>query len=122
MGSGNAALARAVHGVFAGAGVVLLDEPTAQLDVRGETEIFERILEATRGCTTILVSHRFNTVRKADRICVIEDGRVIELGTHEELLALGGRYATMYRLQAARFAAGEAELDDQGREVVGESL
>ncbi|MCB0991009.1 MAG: ABC transporter ATP-binding protein [Acidimicrobiales bacterium] len=116
------ALARAVHGVFAGAGVVLLDEPTAQLDVRGETEIFERILEATRGCTTILVSHRFNTVRKADRICVIEDGRVIELGTHEELLALGGRYATMYRLQAARFAAGEAELDDQGREVVGESL
>lgn len=116
------ALARAVHRVAAGAGVVLLDEPTAQLDIRGETEIFERILDATKDCTTILVSHRFNTVRKADRICVVEQGRVIELGSHDELLELNGRYATMYRLQAARFAAGEAEIDDQGKEVVGETL
>ena len=72
--------------------MVLLDEPTAQLDVRGEAEIFERILAETRHCTTILVSHRFSTVRQADRICVVEDGAVVELGTHDELMALGGRY------------------------------
>jgi ABC-type multidrug transport system fused ATPase/permease subunit len=92
-----------------GAGVVLLDEPTAQLDVRGEAEIFERILAATRRCTTILISHRFSTVRHADRICVVEDGRVIELGTHAELMALGGRYRTMFNLQAQRFVEPEEE-------------
>jgi ABC-type multidrug transport system fused ATPase/permease subunit len=92
-----------------GAGLVLLDEPTAQLDVRGEAEIFDRILRATRHVTTILVSHRFSTVRQADRICVLEEGRVIELGTHTELMALGGRYRTMFDLQAARFARGERE-------------
>ena len=70
------ALARALCAVQLGAGVVLLDEPTAQLDVRGEAEIFERILAATRHCTTILISHRFSTVRHADRICVLEHGRV----------------------------------------------
>jgi len=89
-----------------GAGVVLLDEPTAQLDVRGEAEIFDRILAATRHCTTILVSHRFSTVRHADRICVLEQGRVVELGTHDELMVRGGRYRTMFDLQAQRFADG----------------
>ena len=69
------ALARALCAVQLGAGVVLLDEPTAQLDVRGEAEIFDRILAATRHCTTILISHRFSTVRHADRICVLEHGR-----------------------------------------------
>jgi ABC-type multidrug transport system fused ATPase/permease subunit len=83
-----------------GAGVVLLDEPTAQLDVRGEAEIFDRILTATRHCTTILISHRFSTVRHA-WICVLEQGRVIELGTHDELMARGGRYRTMFDLQAS---------------------
>ena len=101
------ALARALSAVRMGAGVVLLDEPTAQLDVRGEAEIFERILAATRHCTTILISHRFSTVRHADRICVLEHGRVIELGTHDELMALGGRYRTMFDLQAQRFTDGE---------------
>src|SRR5436853_891893 len=103
------ALARALAAVTLGAGVVLLDEPTAQLDVRGEAEIFDRLLTATRHCTTILISHRFSTVRHADRICVLERGQVIELGTHDELMALGGRYHTMFHLQAQRFTAGEDE-------------
>ena len=97
------ALARALCAVRLGAGLVLLDEPTAQLDVRGEAEIFDRILTATRHTTTILISHRFSTVRHADRICVLEHGRVAELGTHEELMAAGGRYRTMFELQASRF-------------------
>jgi ATP-binding cassette subfamily B protein len=103
------ALARALCAVERGAGVVLLDEPTAQLDVRGEAEIFERILTATRHCTTILISHRFSTVRHADRICVLEHGKVVELGTHDELMARGGRYRTMFDLQAQRFSASEDE-------------
>ena len=103
------ALARALAAVTLGAGVVLLDEPTAQLDVRGEAEIFDRLLAATRHCTTILISHRFSTVRHADRICVLEHGRVIELGTHDELMALGGRYRTMFDLQAQRFNVPEQE-------------
>lgn len=104
------ALARALLAVKTGAGVVLLDEPTAQLDVRGEAEIFERLLAATRHCTTILISHRFSTVRHADRICVLEQGHVVELGTHEELMALHGRYRTMFDLQAQRFQ----EADEEG--------
>ncbi|MGP8236681.1 MAG: ABC transporter ATP-binding protein [Limisphaerales bacterium] len=103
------ALARALCAVRLGAGVVLLDEPTAQLDVRGEAEIFERILSETRHCTTVLISHRFSTVRHADRICVLEHGRVIELGTHDELMAKGGRYRTMFDLQAKRFTAETEE-------------
>ena len=103
------ALARALCAVKMGAGLVLLDEPTAQLDVRGEAEIFERILAATRRATTILISHRFSTVRHADRICVLEHGRVVELGTHDELMALGGRYRTMFDLQASRFGGEEEE-------------
>ncbi len=106
------ALARALCAVHLGAGLVLLDEPTAQLDVRGEAEIFDRILSATRRVTTILISHRFSTVRHADRICVLEHGRVIELGTHDELMAARGRYRTMFELQAKRFAARE---DEEGR-------
>ena len=105
------ALARALSAVKLGAGVVLLDEPTAQLDVRGEAEIFDRLLSATRQCTTILISHRFSTVRHADRICVLEHGRVIELGTHDELMALSGRYRTMFDLQAERF---NVPTDEEG--------
>ena len=103
------ALARALAAVKLGAGVVLLDEPTAQLDVRGEAEIFDRLLAATRHCTTVLISHRFSTVRHADRICVLEHGRVIEHGTHDELMALGGRYRTMFDLQAQRFNVPDDE-------------
>ena len=109
------ALARALCAVRLGAGVVLLDEPTAQLDVRGEAEIFQRILAATSDCTTILISHRFSTVRQADRICVLEHGTVVELGSHDELIAAGGRYRSMFELQAQRFAAGKpAAEEDEG--------
>jgi ATP-binding cassette subfamily B protein len=105
------ALARALCAVRQGAGLVLLDEPTAQLDVRGEAAIFDKILTATRDVTTILISHRFSTVRHADRICVLENGRVVELGSHGELMELGGRYRTMFDLQASRFTA---EVDEEG--------
>ena len=108
------ALARALCAVSQGARLVLLDEPTAQLDVRGEAEIFDRILQATRDVTTILISHRFSTVRHADRICVLEEGRVVELGTHDELMAARGRYQTMFDLQASRFD----DEDEEGLDVL----
>ncbi len=115
------ALARAIAKVRTGAYAVLLDEPTAMLDVRGESEIFRRVLAATSEATTILVSHRFSTVRQAALICVVEHGRAIELGSHEELMAQRGRYFTMYDLQASRFTE-EREVDEHGEEVVHESL
>jgi ATP-binding cassette subfamily B protein len=99
------ALARALFAVDAGARVLILDEPTAALDVRAEAEIYERFLELTAGLTTILISHRFSTVRRAERIVVLEGGAVVEDGAHEELLARRGRYAAMFDLQAARFVA-----------------
>src|SRR5205085_11601871 len=105
------ALARALCAVKLGAGIVLLDEPTAQLDVRGEAETFERIRAATRHATTVLIAHRFSTVRHADRICVLEHGKVVELGTHDELMTAGGRYHTMFELQASRFG------DEEGVEL-----
>ena len=101
------ALARALCSVYEGAKLVLLDEPTAQLDVRGEAEIFDRLLSETQGTTTILISHRFSTVRKADQICVLDKGHVVELGTHDELIRLQGRYQTMFDLQASRFEEEE---------------
>lgn len=97
------ALARALVAVERGARLLILDEPTAQLDVRGEAELFNRFLDLTTGATAVLVSHRFSTVRRADRIAVLCDGVVTELGSHHELLAQGGRYAAMFNVQAERF-------------------
>jgi ABC-type multidrug transport system fused ATPase/permease subunit len=97
------ALARALFAVEAGARVLILDEPSAHLDVRAEAELYDRFLDLTRGLTTLLISHRFSTVRRADRICVLEGGAVAELGTHDELMAKGGRYAEMFTLQSSRF-------------------
>ena len=102
------AIARVLCAIKQGANLVILDEPTAQLDVRGELDIFDRMLEATRNKTTILISHRFSTVRRVDKIHVVEGGRVIEQGTHDALIALGGRYRTMFDLQAARFGNGQS--------------
>ena len=103
------ALARALFAVEAGAKVLILDEPTSNLDVRGEAEIYDRFLDLTRGLTTVLISHRFSTVRRADRICVLENGTVSEIGSHDELMALGGRYAELFTLQSARFTSDGAE-------------
>jgi ATP-binding cassette, subfamily B, bacterial len=100
------ALARALYAVERGAKVLVLDEPTAQLDVRGEAAFYDRFLEITAGVTSVVISHRFATVLRADRIAVLEGGRIAELGTHQELLARGGTYATMYELQVAAFREG----------------
>jgi ATP-binding cassette subfamily B protein len=80
--------------------LLILDEPTAALDARSEFEVFERFKELSRGKTTVLISHRFSTVRMADRILVLEAGRIIECGSHVELLAAGGLYAELFNLQA----------------------
>ncbi|HUQ22608.1 MAG TPA: ABC transporter ATP-binding protein [Gaiellaceae bacterium] len=101
------AIARALAAVAAGAGVLVLDEPTANLDVRAEAAFFDRFLDLTRGLTTILISHRFSTVRRADRIVVLDEGAIVEDGAHEELLRLGGRYAELFHFQASRFGAVE---------------
>jgi ATP-binding cassette, subfamily B, bacterial len=97
------ALARALFATFHGARVLVLDEPTAALDVRAEARFYERFHEITAGLTTLVISHRFATVRRATRIYVLDGGAITESGSHDELVAAGGRYAEMYRLQAARF-------------------
>jgi ATP-binding cassette, subfamily B, bacterial len=83
--------------------LLVLDEPTAALDARSELEVFERFAELTMGKMALLISHRFSTVRMADRIVVLEGGKLVEEGTHPQLMALGGRYASMFEMQAASY-------------------
>ena len=94
------ALARAF---FRDAPLVILDEPTAALDARAEHDLFQRIRELFEGRSVLLISHRFSSVRSADRIYVLHEGEVVEHGSHEELMALGGRYAELFTLQAAAY-------------------
>ena len=102
------ALARALFATRHGARLLILDEPTAALDARSEAAFYSRFLDITGGLTTVVISHRFGTVRRADTICVLDGGRITERGSHDKLLAAGGAYARSYRLQAARFAARPA--------------
>jgi ATP-binding cassette, subfamily B, bacterial len=83
--------------------VMILDEPTASLDARSEYEVFQRFAELTEGKSALLISHRFSTVRMADRIVVLQDGRIVEQGSHRDLLSLGGQYAAMFELQASGY-------------------
>ncbi len=83
--------------------LLVLDEPTASLDARSEHEVFQRFAELTQGKMALLISHRFSTVRMADRIVVLENGRITEEGSHSRLMALGGRYSEMFELQAASY-------------------
>jgi len=100
------ALARALYAIARGATVLILDEPTAQLDVRAEAAFYDRFLEITQGVTSIVISHRFSTVRRANRIAVLDGGQITELGSHTELLALKGTYADLFTTQAAAFTGG----------------
>jgi ATP-binding cassette subfamily B protein len=92
------ALARAL---FRGAPFVVMDEPSAALDARAEAQLFDRIRRVAHGRTVLFISHRFSTVRLADRIYVLHDGQVVESGSHDELMEYDGRYAELYRLQVA---------------------
>jgi ATP-binding cassette subfamily B protein len=83
--------------------LLILDEPTAALDARSELQVFERFSELTQGKMALLISHRFSTVRMADRIVVLESGRLVEEGSHAQLMSLGGRYAAMFEMQAASY-------------------
>ncbi|MGW2248838.1 ABC transporter ATP-binding protein [Kitasatospora sp. NPDC001660] len=111
------ALARALFALRHGSPVLVLDEPTASLDVRAEAGFFQEFTELSRGATTLLISHRFSTVRQADHIVVLEGGRVAEQGGHDELLAAEGRYARLFRLQADRFT--DSDTDTEGTDTEG---
>jgi ATP-binding cassette, subfamily B, bacterial len=112
------AFARALMAVRGGARVLVMDEPTAHLDVRAEAELYDRFLGLTAGLTTVVISHRFSTVRRADRIVVLEHGRITEDGSHDELMAAGGRYARMFRLQASSYADPDStDPDSAGQEA-----
>jgi ATP-binding cassette subfamily B protein len=105
------AIARALFAVERGASALVLDEPTAQLDARAEADIYDRFLELTRGVTAIVISHRFSTIRRADRIVVLADSSVVESGSHEELVAARGTYAALFRAQADALVGSKPDGD-----------
>lgn len=106
------ALARALFAVRGGASILVLDEPTAQLDVRAEVEFHDRFLTTAQDITSVIISHRFSTVRHADQIAVLEHGRLLESGDHDTLMRQKGRYAELFELQARRFQSTEDGMDD----------
>jgi ATP-binding cassette subfamily B protein len=89
--------------------ILVLDEPTSALDAQAEYELFERLRSLAQGRTAVYISHRFSTVRRADRILFLEHGALVEEGTHEQLMALDGRYARLFRMQASAYT-GEAAV------------
>jgi ATP-binding cassette subfamily B protein len=105
------AIARALFALENGASILVLDEPTAALDVRAEAAFFDKFVDVTRGATAVLISHRFSSVRHADHIVVLAGGKVIEQGSHDELLEANGRYAELFRLQAERFSDEEEDSE-----------
>ena len=107
-------LARALYAVRTGARLLVLDEPTAHLDVRTEFDVFQRLAARKQDAGVVLISHRLSTVRQADRIVLLEDGRITESGTHDELMARGGGYATMFAIQADRFNRGYDDRIEEG--------
>jgi ATP-binding cassette, subfamily B, bacterial len=110
------ALARVFFAVRRGATVLLLDEPTASVDVEAEQEIFDRLLQQSQNLTRIVVSHRFSTVRRMDRIVVVDDGRVLEDGPHDALMARHGSYRRMFLAQAAPFAKSQRPVPAGGQD------
>jgi ATP-binding cassette subfamily B protein len=102
--------------------ILLLDEPTSALDAQAEYDLFERLHSLTQGRTAVYISHRFSTVRRADRIVFLEHGRLVEEGTHEELMRLNGRYARLFRMQASAYTGEEILPEVESDEVVSEAL
>ncbi|MHB8508242.1 MAG: ABC transporter ATP-binding protein [Candidatus Dormibacteria bacterium] len=97
--------------------ILILDEPTAALDAQAEFELFQRLRALTRERTAIFISHRFSTVRQADRILVLEDGHLVEQGSHHELMSLDGRYSRLFRLQAAAYTGSIDEIEEAAEAV-----
>jgi ABC-type multidrug transport system fused ATPase/permease subunit len=107
-------LTRALYALRTGAELLVLDEPTAHLDVRTEFEVFQRLAERRDEAGVVLISHRLSTVRQADRIVLLDGGRITESGTHEELIAAGGGYARLFAIQAQRFQQGYEDAIEEG--------
>lgn len=99
------ALARALRAVDAGAGVLVLDEPAAALDVESEARLVSGYLDLTRSVTSLVISHRFSVVRPVPKICVLDDGRIVEQGSHDDLMSAGGRYHDLFTMQASRYTS-----------------
>ncbi|NUT46675.1 MAG: ATP-binding cassette domain-containing protein [Saccharothrix sp.] len=107
-------LTRALYALRTGASVLVLDEPTAHLDVGTEFDVFQRLAARRGDASVVLISHRLSTVRQADRIVLLRDGRIGESGTHDELMALGGDYAELFEIQADRFKRGFDDRIEEG--------
>jgi ABC-type multidrug transport system fused ATPase/permease subunit len=108
------AVTRAFYALHTGSRLLVLDEPTAHLDVRTELKVFSRLAERRREASVVLITHRLSTARQADRIVLLDGGRIVESGTHGELMALRGRYADMFTIQARRFHSDRKEPGDEG--------